>query len=203
MSDIKPLTEPMDEQLRIFEEKRFGVWLHDAAPDGMVRDMGILLATVHALRAALMDDAFQGGWKTIDTAPRNHLPILVYGLNGPLVAFRDVTWTWWPKPPCNAMSYVPTHWMPLPAPPGSSPPAVPEVSVVEDKCDAERDARLHAFRRDYPQFDVHGVDGQWRCIGVVRQEVISSDWHSSYDAAIDAARAMVQMRASAEKGEKG
>jgi len=59
---------------------------------------------------ALLDS---GGWLPIETAPKNHLPILVYGPYGQLVAFKDITWAWWPVPASEKLDYTPTHWQPL------------------------------------------------------------------------------------------
>lgn len=57
-------------------------------------------------------------WQLIDAAPRNHQPLLAWSLQtGVVVAFRDVTWTWWPRPAKEPLSTPPTHWMPLPASP--------------------------------------------------------------------------------------
>ena len=56
-------------------------------------------------------------WQPIETAPVNHLSMLVYGEYGMLVAFRDMDWEWWPIPAHAQLGYVPSHWMPLPEPP--------------------------------------------------------------------------------------
>jgi hypothetical protein len=56
-------------------------------------------------------------WKPIDTAPKDHFTMLIYGPYGQLVGFRDVTWAWWPFPATGALDYVPTHWQSLPEPP--------------------------------------------------------------------------------------
>ena len=58
-------------------------------------------------------------WRQIESAPRNHFPILLYGEYGMLIGFQDVTWEWWPYPAHEALGYVPTHWMPLPEPPAA------------------------------------------------------------------------------------
>ena len=65
----------------------------------------------------------QSPWQPIETKPRDHFPVLVYGLYGQLVAFLDVTWMWWPFPAGEdgPLDYVPTHWQPLPAPPHTRP----------------------------------------------------------------------------------
>lgn len=58
------------------------------------------------------------GWRTIESAPRDHFPKLVWTKDGPVcVAFLDVTWEWWPVPATEPLEWMPTHWMPLPAPP--------------------------------------------------------------------------------------
>lgn len=68
-----------------------------------------------------------GEWRDIATAPKDHLPILVWSsATGCLVAFRDVTWAWWPVPARHALSDEPTHWRPLPTPPGSASTAAPK-----------------------------------------------------------------------------
>lgn len=57
----------------------------------------------------------EGGWQPIETAPKNHLPVLAWSLEtGRVVAFRDVAWTWWPCPAHSPLSPSPTYWMPLP-----------------------------------------------------------------------------------------
>lgn len=57
-------------------------------------------------------------WQPIETAPKNHLPVLIWSEEtGRVVAFRDVAWTWWPCPASHPLSHPPTHWQPLPAPP--------------------------------------------------------------------------------------
>ena len=58
-------------------------------------------------------------WQPIETAPKNHFPVLVYGLYGQMVAFKDVTWKWWPFPASEdgPLDFTPTHWMRLPEPP--------------------------------------------------------------------------------------
>ena len=56
-------------------------------------------------------------WQDIITAPENHFPVLVYGRCGKIVAFRDVTWTWWPSPATEQLFCTPTHWRPLPEAP--------------------------------------------------------------------------------------
>lgn len=60
------------------------------------------------------------GWQDISTAPENHLPVLAYGPYGQIVAFRDVTWAWWPIPAVNPLGYKLTHWRPLLAPPSTT-----------------------------------------------------------------------------------
>jgi hypothetical protein len=90
--------------------------------DGMFRDIfnqeerRDLIQTI--LTAVLSDQA--GGWQDISTAPENHLPVQVYGPYGQIVAFRDVTWAWWPIPAVNPLGYKLTHWQPLPAAPPPS-----------------------------------------------------------------------------------
>jgi hypothetical protein len=57
------------------------------------------------------------GWQPIETAPKDHFPVLVWSEEfGRCVAFRDVTWTWWPLPITahhEPLEETPTHWMPL------------------------------------------------------------------------------------------
>jgi hypothetical protein len=62
-------------------------------------------------------------WQPIETAPKNHFPILTWSINqGQCVAFLDVTWSWRSSPNGNRpMRYKPTHWMPLPPPPPPEP----------------------------------------------------------------------------------
>jgi hypothetical protein len=62
-------------------------------------------------------------WQPIETAPKNHFPILTWSINqGQCVAFLDVTWSWWSYPNgIGPMRYKPTHWMPLPPPPEPRP----------------------------------------------------------------------------------
>lgn len=95
-----------------FEQDEFGNWLQST-------DRKIALkASRDCLTAALSDGVVvPSGWQPIETAPKNHLPILVHGRYGTLTAFRDVTWAWWPIPAIDALGYVPTDWQPLPAPP--------------------------------------------------------------------------------------
>lgn len=56
-------------------------------------------------------------WQPIETAPEGRL--LLYGLyeGTPYMAVgaADTKWVYW---------FVPTHWMPLPAPPAARPPAL-------------------------------------------------------------------------------
>ena len=79
---------------------------------GQLQDPNGIHALLPRITAALADDS--NGWMPIETAPKNHLPILVYGPYGRLVAFRDVTWAWWPVPASEKLDYTPTHWQPLP-----------------------------------------------------------------------------------------
>lgn len=107
----------------------------DAYPDGTSR------AGQQGMRAALMADRTRnapdaGGtaqpvaWRPIETAPKDGTGVLVY-----LPDFCRVREAWfceetglWPADdpydedgePCNVG--LPTHWMPLPAAPGSAPP---------------------------------------------------------------------------------
>jgi hypothetical protein len=57
-----------------------------------------------------MDDE----WQSIETKPRDHLLVLIYGPFGCRVAFWDVTWRWWTPDGEEPLDYTPTHWMPLP-----------------------------------------------------------------------------------------
>lgn len=58
------------------------------------------------------------GWQPIETAPRNHFPVLAWAREfGRVVAFRDVTWAWWPCPATEPLPSAPTHWQPLPEAP--------------------------------------------------------------------------------------
>ena len=66
--------------------------------------------------AGALAEREDGGWMPIETAPKDHLPILVCGPYGRLVAFKDITWAWWPVPANEKLDYVPTHWQPLPPP---------------------------------------------------------------------------------------
>jgi len=57
-------------------------------------------------------------WKTINSAPKDCTPILVYGFDG--IVKHAVSW-WWSHPEieghwtCLDGGYLePTHWMPLP-----------------------------------------------------------------------------------------
>lgn len=57
-------------------------------------------------------------WQPIETAPRDHSPVLVWSREfGQIVAFRDVSWAWWPCPAVEPLPAVPTHWRPLPEAP--------------------------------------------------------------------------------------
>lgn len=56
-------------------------------------------------------------WLPIESAPNNHLPILLYGPYGAIVGFRDINWDWFPCPAYKELAYTPTHWQPLPTPP--------------------------------------------------------------------------------------
>lgn len=64
----------------------------------------------------------QSAWRPIGEAPRNHFPVLVDGPYGRLVAFLDITFTWWPVPATKPLGYVPTHFQPLPLPPTGGEP---------------------------------------------------------------------------------
>ena len=62
-------------------------------------------------------------WRTIDSAPKDGTAIILYGAKGRykvLVAKWDANWKAWQSEPGKWTAY-PTHWMPLPAPPGSDP----------------------------------------------------------------------------------
>ncbi len=60
------------------------------------------------------------GWQPIETAPKNHFPVLAWSVEyGRVVAFLDVTWTWWPCPATEPLPNPPTHWMPLPERPAN------------------------------------------------------------------------------------
>ena len=78
------------------------------------------------------------GWQDISTAPKNGSEVLVwggrYGTRGPVVAHFmhqapedhppiDPGWYFWPHTSTRYGSFIqldtpPTHWMPLPTPPG-------------------------------------------------------------------------------------
>jgi len=64
-------------------------------------------------------DKERATWQPIETAPMNHLPVLVNTEHGQVVAFLDVMWIWWPCPATEPLEWKPTHWMPLPPPPQS------------------------------------------------------------------------------------
>lgn len=54
-------------------------------------------------------------WQPIETKPRDHFPVLAWSEQfGAVVAFLDVTWTWWPCPATEQLPSAPTHWQPLP-----------------------------------------------------------------------------------------
>lgn len=53
-------------------------------------------------------------WRPIETKPRDHFPVLIWGPYGHRVAFLDVTWTWFTTDADDPLDYEPTHWMPLP-----------------------------------------------------------------------------------------
>lgn len=58
-------------------------------------------------------------WQPIETAPKNHLPVLTWSrLDGVRAAFRDITWRWLFVMPTT--SARPTHWMPLPPAPDAA-----------------------------------------------------------------------------------
>ena len=74
-----------------------------------------MLAAAPQPPATAQDD----GWQPIETAPRNHFPVHVWSQKyGQFVAFLDITWTWWPVPAIEPLDDSPTHWRPLPQPPG-------------------------------------------------------------------------------------
>jgi len=74
-----------------------------------------MLAAAPQPPATAQDD----GWQPIETAPRNHFPVHVWSKKyGQVVAFLDITWTWWPVPAIEPLDDSPTHWRPLPQPPG-------------------------------------------------------------------------------------
>lgn len=56
-------------------------------------------------------------WQPIETKPRNHFPVLVWGPFGHRVAFQDVTWAWWEPAAADPIDWKPSHWMSLPARP--------------------------------------------------------------------------------------
>jgi hypothetical protein len=57
-------------------------------------------------------------WELIETCPRDHFPVLAWSIEyGRVVAFLDVTFTWWPCPASHPLPSVPTHWRPLPLSP--------------------------------------------------------------------------------------
>jgi hypothetical protein len=58
-------------------------------------------------------------WQPIETKPRDHFAVLVWGLYGPCVAFLDVTWKWFVHEGEEPLDWEPTHWMPLPERPRS------------------------------------------------------------------------------------
>ncbi len=70
--------------------------------------------------APLADDSRDAArWQPIETAPKNHLPVLTYSkLDGIRAAFRDITWRWLFVMPTTAAR--PTHWMPLPKAPDAA-----------------------------------------------------------------------------------
>lgn len=53
-------------------------------------------------------------WQPIETKPKDHFQVLVWGPYGHRVAFWDVTWTWWTPDGADPIDWAPTHWMPLP-----------------------------------------------------------------------------------------
>lgn len=62
-------------------------------------------------------------WQPIETAPRNHFPVLVWSVQyGCAVAFLDIVWQWFPALGDEPLPSPPTHWQPLPAPPSAAPP---------------------------------------------------------------------------------
>ncbi len=74
-----------------------------------------ILSAISALPAPATSSA---GWQPIETAPKDHFPVFVWSeKSGRCVAFRDVTWKWWPCPAWEELGDTPTHWMPLPAAP--------------------------------------------------------------------------------------
>lgn len=59
----------------------------------------------------------RNGWMEMDSAPKNHLPVLIYGKHGAVTAFRDVAWVWWPIPAKKKLKYIPECWQHLPGHP--------------------------------------------------------------------------------------
>jgi len=80
------------------------------------RHWGIYSEEAERLFSALQAEgmAVVQGWQPIETKPRDHFPALVWSERlGQVVAFLDVTWTWWPQPAIEPLSSAPTHWRPL------------------------------------------------------------------------------------------
>jgi|SRR5579863_7168928 len=95
-------------------------WGDNAMADSFRREqIELAQAAIRALCASKPDPSTDSAWQPIETVPKNHFPILLYGKYGTLVGFQDVTWEWWPFPAHEALGYTPTHWMPLPARPQS------------------------------------------------------------------------------------
>jgi hypothetical protein len=63
----------------------------------------------------------QSPWQPIETKPKDHFPVMVWGPFGHRVAFEDVTWTWYEPAMEEPMDWKPSHWMPLPTRPDTRP----------------------------------------------------------------------------------
>ncbi len=56
-------------------------------------------------------------WQPIETAPRDGTPLLVWDGDVPIIAYwHRAAWRYSPK----GYTCHPTHWMPLPPPPGAA-----------------------------------------------------------------------------------
>jgi len=100
------------------DREKWGRYTFGRFKDGDYKSVQTAFAwSVWQARASPPASPSQGQWQPIETAPRNHLPVLVELCDGDIRrAFRDASWTWygWDRKP---LRHPPTRWQPLPAAP--------------------------------------------------------------------------------------
>lgn len=92
----------------------------ETMPDEVYVPIDFVEEMERALRSALE----ASGWQPIETAPKNHLPVLAYCDGFIVEAFRDVTWHWYLLSvggPAKRMKVAPDFWMPKPPRPLPAP----------------------------------------------------------------------------------